>query len=222
MTLRQNKLSNSYIRLVVTRGKGDLGLNPTYCSNPSIIIITEPVGSKDGHVSSSSKLVGVNTIIASVRRDPVDATSHEVKSLNYLNSILAKWEAIDAGVAEAIMLDTQGFVSEAPAENIFIVTKGKIETPSTDSAILNGVTRKRVIKIAQDLGFEVSERRITPFDLINAEEVFMTGTLAEIVPIVKVNGRSIGDGNVGSVTTRVFKEFTKVRSSPNEGTVIYP
>lgn len=218
-TLRQNKLSNAYIRLVVTRGRGDLGLNPMNCANPSVIIMAEPArGGKD----SVSKLAGTSAIISSVRRDPVDATSHEVKSLNYLNSILAKWEAIDAGVGEAIMLDTQGFVSEAPAENIFIVSKGQIATPSTDSAILRGVTRQRIIQIAEELGYLASERRITPFELINSDEVFMTGSLAEIVPIVKVNGRSIGDGNVGPMTTRMFGEFTKVRGKPSEGTVIYP
>ena len=217
-TLRQNKLSNAYIRLVVTRGRGDLGLNPMNCSSPSIIIITEPVHRAQDLMS---KPVGINTVISSVRRDPVDATSHEVKSLNYLNNILAKWEAIDAGAGEAIMLDPQGFVSEATADNIFIISKGEIATPSTDSGILRGVTRQRIIQIARDLGYVVSERRVTPFDLVNADEVFLTGTLAEIVPVVKVNGRSIGDGKVGAVTTRIFGEFARVRSRPDEGTSIF-
>jgi branched-chain amino acid aminotransferase len=218
-TLRQNKLKNAYIRLLVTRGVGDLGLNPTNCSNPSIIIITEPTRSDEDLLS---KPVGVSAIISSIRRDPVDATSHEVKSLNYLNSILARWEALDAGVSDAIMLDTQGFISEATAENIFIVAKGQLATPSIDSAILHGVTRQRVIEIAEDVGYVVSERRITPFELINAEEVFMTGTLAEIVSIVKVNGRNIGSGKVGPVTVRIFGEFAKIRGKPTEGTPIYP
>jgi branched-chain amino acid aminotransferase len=217
-TLRENKLQNAYIRLLVTRGVGDLGLNPMNCSNPSIVIITEPTNSGEDPIS---KPVGVSAIISSIRRDPVDATSHEVKSLNYLNSILARWEAIDAGVNDAIMLDTQGFVSEATAENIFIVAKGQLATPSIDSAILHGVTRQRVIEIAEDLGYVISERRITPFELINAEEVFMTGTLAEIVPILKVNGRNIGPGKVGPVTARIFGEFTKIRTKTNEGTPIY-
>ncbi len=218
-TLRKNKLSNAYIRLVVTRGRGDLGLNPMNCSNPSVIIITEPTKAGEYLMSKPN---GISAIISSVRRDPVDATSHEVKSLNYLNSILARWEAIDAGVGEAIMLDTHGFVSEASADNIFIVTKGQIATPSTDSAILHGVTRLRIIQMAEDLGYVVSERRISPFDLISAEEVFMTGTLAEIVPVLKVNGRSIGIGQVGPVTSRILAEFKKVRCKPSEGTVIYP
>jgi branched-chain amino acid aminotransferase len=218
-TLRQNKLKNAYIRLLVTRGTGDLGLNPTNCSNPSIVIIAEPASTVDDPLS---KPVGVSAIISSIRRDPVDATSHEVKSLNYLNSILARWEAIDAGVNDAIMLDTQGFVSEATAENIFIVTKGQLATPSVDSAILHGVTRQRVIEIAEDLGYAVSERRITPFELVNAEEVFMTGTLAEIVPILKVNGRNVGSGKVGPITARIYTEFVKIRSKAIEGTPIYP
>jgi branched-chain amino acid aminotransferase len=218
-TLRKNKLRDAYIRLLVTRGVGDLGLNPTNCSNPSIVIITEPTSS--GEDSTISKPQGISTIISSIRRDPVDATSHEVKSLNYLNSILAKWEAIDAGVGDAIMLDTLGFVSEATAENVFIVTKGQIATPSTDSAILHGVTRQRIIEIAEDLGYVVDEKRITPFDLINAEEAFMTGTLAEVVPIFKVNGRNIGSGKIGPITARIFGEFTKIRTKPSEGTPIY-
>jgi branched-chain amino acid aminotransferase len=217
-TLRQNKLKNAYIRLLVTRGKGDLGLNPTYCTDPSIVIITAPTKAQEDPMS---KPIGVAAIISSIRRDPVDATSHEVKSLNYLNSILAKWEAIEAGVGEAIMLDTQGFVSEATADNIFIVTNGQLATPSTDSAILHGVTRQRIIEIAEDLGYVIAERRITPFDLINADEVFMTATLAEIIPVLKVNGRIIGSGKVGPVTARIFAEFTKVRSKPSEGTPIY-
>jgi branched-chain amino acid aminotransferase len=219
ITLRQNKLQNAYIRLLVTRGVGDLGLNPMNCSNPSIVIITEPTHSGE---DPTSKPAGVSAVISSIRRDPVDATSHEVKSLNYLNSILARWEAIDAGVGDAIMLDTQGFVSEATAENIFIVTKGQIAAPSIDSAILHGVTRQCVIEIAEDLGYVISERRITPFELINAEEVFMTGTLAEIVPVLKVNGRNIGTGKVGPITARIFGEFAKIRGKANKGTMVYP
>ncbi len=218
-TLRQNRLRSAYIRLLVTRGVGDLGLNPMNCSDPSIVIITEPTTLGE---DPTSKPIGVSAIISSIRRDPVDATSHEVKSLNYLNSILARWEAIDAGVNDAIMLDTQGFVSEATAENIFIVAKGQLATPSIDSAILHGVTRQRVMEIAEDLAYVITERRITPFELINAEEVFMTGTLAEIVPVLKVNGRNIGTGKVGPVTARICGEFAKVRSKTNEGTQVYP
>lgn len=218
-TLRKNNLRDAYIRLLVTRGVGDLGLNPTICKEPSIVIITEPTApSQDPRTNA----IGKTTIISSIRRDPVDATSHEVKSLNYMNSILARWEAIEAGVDEAIMLDTRGFVSEATAENVFTVRKGQIATPSTNSAILHGVTRQRVIQIAEDLGFPVSEREITPFELINADEVFLTGTLAEIVPVIRVNGRIIGSGKVGRVTALIYGEFVKVRSSQSEGVSIFP
>ncbi len=218
-TLRKNNLKDAYIRLLVTRGVGDLGLNPTICKRPSIVVITEPASPS---LDPRTNAIGKTTIISSIRRDPVDATSHEVKSLNYLNSILARWEAIEARVDEAIMLDTRGFVSEATAENVFIVRKGQIVTPSTDSAILHGVTRQRVIEIATDLGYQVSEREITPFELINAEEVFLTGTLAEIVPVIRVNGRVIGSGKVGRVTARIYGEFLKLRSDQTEGSVIFP
>jgi branched-chain amino acid aminotransferase len=217
-TLRRNNLRDAYIRLLVTRGVGDLGLDPRLCKRPSVIVITEPTASVQ---DPRSKAIGITTIISSIRRDPVDATSHEVKSLNYMNSILARWEAIEAGVDEAIMLDTQGFVSEATAENVFIVRQGQIATPPTNSAILHGVTRQKVIELAEDMGYSMSEREITPFELVNSEEVFLTGTLAEIVPVVKVNGRVIGSGKVGPVTARIYGEFVKVRSSPNEGAQIY-
>jgi len=217
-TLRKNNLKDAYIRLLVTRGVGDLGLNPTICKKPSIVVITEPtIASR----ATGPSAIGKTTVISSIRRDPVDATSHEVKSLNYMNSILARWEAIAAGVDEAIMLDTRGFVSEATAENVFIFRKGELATPSTNSAILHGVTRQKVIEIAQKLGYDVSEREITPFELINADEVFLTGTLAELVPVVSVNGRVIGSGKVGPVTARIYGEFLKVRSSQEEGTPIF-
>jgi len=218
-TLRKNNLKDAYIRLLVTRGVGDLGLNPTICKSPSVVVITEPSApTRDPR----SNAIGKTTVISSIRRDPVDATSHEVKSLNYMNSILARWEAIEAGVDEAIMLDTRGFVSEATAENVFIVRKGQLATPSTSSAILHGVTRQRVIELAGDLGYPVSEREITPFELINADEVFLTGTLAELVPVIRVNGRMIGSGRVGPVTARIYGEFVKVRSNAEEGIPIFP
>lgn len=215
-TLRKNNLRDAYIRLIVTRGVGDLGLSPENCKTPSVIVITEPKSNEE-----TTREIGISAIISSIRRDPVDATSHEVKSLNYLNSILARWEALNAKVGEAIMLDTQGFVSEATAENIFIVRKGEVATPSTNSAILHGVTRQKVIQIAGDLGYVVSERRITPFELINSEEVFLTGTLAEIVPVQEINGRTIGSGKVGPVTLKICAEFAKIRGKRSEGVEIY-
>ena len=161
-TLRKNKLRDAYIRLLVTRGVGDLGLNPTICKSPSIIVITEPTipfgRSTDPRNRARPLLFPLSGGI------PVDATSHEVKSLNYMNSILARWEAIEAGVDEAIMLDTRGFVSEATAENVFIVRKGKLATPSTNSAILHGVTRQKVIEIAEPWDTSEAKEKSLPLN----------------------------------------------------------
>ncbi len=215
--LRKNKLKDAYIRLIVTRGVGDLGVNPRTCKRPSVIIITEQIGPTHGAAAVAQ---GVSAIITSTRRDPPSATSHEIKSLNYLNSILADLEANDARVEEAILLDQRGFVSEASAGNLFIVQEGRIMTPPTTASILNGVTRKRLIRLTHDLGFKVSERDITTFELFTADEVFLTGTKMEIVPVTKISGRRIGLGKVGPITSRLIREFRKRISDPREGTKI--
>jgi branched-chain amino acid aminotransferase len=204
-TVKRNRAKNSYIRLVVTRGMGDLGLDPRKCSKPSIIIIVEQIQL----VGGAAKEKGVSAIIASTRRDSVSATTHEVKSLNYLNSILAKLEAIEAGADMAIMLDSRGFVSEAEAANLFIVRDGIIATPPTTAGILDGVTRRRIIRLIRELGMEIVERDITPFELITATEVFLTGTGAEILPVVKINGIQIGDGVPGPITKKICKSLRK-------------
>jgi branched-chain amino acid aminotransferase len=217
-TLRKNNLKTAYIRLVVTRGVGDLGLDPRKCLKPSVIIITEPV--IELH-SSKAKEKGVTTMISWVKRDPVDATSHEIKSLNYLNSILAKIEANTTGVDEAICLDKVGFVCEGVAENIFIVSEGKIFTPPVSTGALPGITREAIMKLAERLGYPVAERNITPSELFNADEVFFTGTAAEITPVREINKRRIGDGKAGHITKRLMKEFYEIVKSPKEGTLIY-
>jgi branched-chain amino acid aminotransferase len=216
-TLRENGLRNSYIRLIVTRGVGDLGLDPRKCPKPSVIIIAEPLVPIYG-VEAREK--GVTAIVSSIRRDPVDATTHEIKSLNYLNSILAKLEANEAGVNEAIFLDHRGLVCEATGENIFIVKEGKLYTPPTTTGALLGVTRQAVIELAEKLGYEVREKDITLHELFNADEAFMTGTAAEIAPLVKVSGRTIGNGKPGAVTKRLIEEFQKITRI--EGTRIAP
>jgi branched-chain amino acid aminotransferase len=192
---------------------GDLGLDPRKCSKPSIIIIVEQIQL----VGGAAKEKGVSAIIASTRRDSVSATTHEVKSLNYLNSILAKLEAIEAGADMAIMLDSRGFVSEAEAANLFIVRDGIIATPPTTAGILDGVTRRRIIRLIRELGMEIVERDITPFELITATEVFLTGTGAEILPVVKINGIQIGDGVPGPITKKIMQEFEKIVRSGKEG-----
>jgi len=216
-TLRKNNLRNAYIRLVITRGIGDLGLDPRKCTQPTIIIITDVIKLH----ATEAKEKGIRALIVWVKRDPVDATSHEVKSLNYLNSILGKIEANIAGFDEAICLDRNGYVCEGVAENIFIVQNGTIITPPTSTGALKGITRDFVIQLARGLGYEVIEKNVTPSDLFTAEEVFFTGTAAEIVPVVEVNRRVINDGKPGAITKRLMEEFVKRIGDPKEGISIY-
>ncbi len=215
--LRKNNLRDAYIRLIVTRGIGDLGLNPRKCPKPTVIIITDVIKLH----STEAKEKGIRAMIVWVKRDPVDATSHEVKSLNYLNSILGKIEANIAGFDEAICLDKNGHISEGVAENLFIVENGKIITPPTSTGALIGITRNVVMKFAEKLDYKATERTITPTDLFTADEAFFTGTAAEIVPIVEVNKRMIGNGKPGPITRLLMQEFEKIVRDPKEGTPIY-
>ena len=216
-TLRRNKLRDAYIRLVVTRGKGDLGLNPRRCPKPTIIIITDSIMLH----GNDAKENGIVALISWVKRDPVDATSHEIKSLNYLNSILAKIEANIWGVDEAIVLDKNGFVCEGVAENIFMVKNGKLCTPPTYTGALHGITAQAVQDLAKKLGYDVEETIITPFQLFNADEVFFTGTASEIIPLREINKRQINDGKPGPTTKRLQAEFAKLIRDPREGIAIY-
>jgi len=217
-TLRKNKLTNAYIRLVVTRGVGDLGLDPRKCPKATIIIITEPLL----QLHSAEKVEnGINTIITWVKRNPVDTATHEMKSLNYLNSILGKIEANNIGADEAICLDKAGYVVEGVGENIFIVRDDKLLTPPVSSGALDGITRALIIRLAKKLEIEVIERNITPNELFTADEVFFTGTAAEVAPIREVNKRAIGMGKPGPVTKRIIQVFEKATKDSNEGTPIY-
>lgn len=216
-TLRKNQLRDAYIRVVITRGVGDLGIDPTSCKRATIFIIAEPATSVLG--AKSPKVY--NLIIASVRRDVVDATSHEVKSLNYLNSVMARLEAKNAGVNDAIMLDSRGLVSEASATNVFIVKDRRVFTPPTSAGILHGITRAVVIHLCSDLGFELSERDVTPFELLTADEVFLAGTKGEIIAVGTVNGQRIDSGGVGPITRRLFQELTRFVQRKDQGTPIY-
>ena len=216
-TLRKNNLKDAYTRLVVTRGVGDLGLNPRKCSKPTIIVITDKIALHE----SEAKERGVTAMLSWVKRDPVDATTHEIKSLNYLNSILAKIEANISGVDEAICLDKNGFICEGVAENIFIVKNGKLFTPPSYTGALPGITAEEVMKLARKLGYEVIEKNITPYELFNAEEVFFTGTAAEIVPVREINKRTIANGTPGPITKKLMEEFPKLVRDPKEGTLIY-
>ena len=216
-TLRKNSLKDSYIRLIVTRGVGDLGLNPKKCVKPTIIIITDTITLH----KVEAKEKGVTAMLSWVKRDPVDATSHEIKSLNYLNSILAKIEANIAGVDEAICLDKNGFICEGVAENLFTVKNGKLFTPPSCTGALQGITAEEVMRLARRLGYDVEEKNITPYELFNAEEAFFTGTAAEIIPVREINKRTIDSGKPGPITKKLMAEFSKVVLDPKEGVAIY-
>ena len=216
-TLRKNSLKDSYIRLIVTRGVGDLGLNPKKCAKPTTIIITDTITLH----KVEAKEKGVTAMLSWVKRDPVDATSHEIKSLNYLNSILAKIEANIAGVDEAICLDKNGFICEGVAENIFMVKNDKLFTPPSYTGALQGITAEEVMRLARRLGYDVEEKNITPYELFNAEEAFFTGTAAEIIPVREINKRTVNSGNPGPITKKLIAEFSKAVLDPKEGIAIY-
>jgi len=215
-TLRKNSLRDAYIRLVVTRGIGDLGLDPRKCPKPSVIIITDTISIME----SEAKEKGITTMIPWVRRNSVDSTTHEIKSLNYLNSVLAKMEATANGVDEAICLDKNGVVAEGVGENLFTVKDGKLFTPPSSAGALAGITAKFTVKLAKNLGYEVAETDLTPFQLFTADEAFFTGTAAEVVPIREVNKRQIGNGRPGPVTKKLMAAFQKAIADPAEGVPI--
>jgi branched-chain amino acid aminotransferase len=216
-TLRRNNFMDAYIRLIITRGRGNLGLDPRSSPKSSVIIMTEPVGPAHG---KEAREKGITAIISSFRRDMVDGTTHELKSLNYIQSVLAKFQAIDAGTDEVVMLDHRGMVSEFHGSNLFLVKNGAVHSPTSASGILHGITRSRVLKLAEELGYDAHERDITPYELLNADEVFLTGTMAEVVPVVRIQGVPIGDGRPGPVTKEIIKGFQRMTQDPKEGTVI--
>lgn len=216
-TLRKNNFMDAYIRLIVTRGRGNLGLDPRSSPRPSVIIMTEPVAPAHGR---DAREKGITAIISSYRRDMVDGTTHELKSLNYIQSVLAKFQAIDAGTDEVVMLDHRGMVSEFHGSNLFLIKQGIVHTPTSASGILHGITRSRILKLAEELGYDVRERDITPYELLNADEVFLTGTMAEVVPVIRIQGVPIGDGKPGPVTKEIIKGFQRMTQDPKEGTVI--
>jgi branched-chain amino acid aminotransferase len=213
-TLRKNKMKDSYIRLIVSRGFGDLGLDPRKCPKPTIIIITDTINIKAG----DAKETGVTTMFSWVRRNPVDATTHEIKSLNYLNSVLAKIEANACGVDEAICLESNGYIAEGVGENVFIVKNSELLTPPTSTGALAGITAEVVEKIAAKLNIKLTVTNLTPFMMFTADEAFFTGTAMEMVPIREVNKRTIGTGKPGPITQKLMTEFQKVIEDPKQGT----
>jgi branched-chain amino acid aminotransferase len=212
-TIRQNHLRDGYIRLVVTRGIGNLGLNPAQCKSPSVIIIAATIALY--HEDFYRK--GLTIVTCATRRISPAALNPAVKSLNYLNNVMARIEADLAGADEALMLNEAGNVAECTADNVFIVKHGQISTPPVSAGALQGITRSVVFEIAAKLGIKVLEIDITRHDVFVANECFLTGTAAEIVPVVKVDGRLIGSGKPGPVTTRViaqFREMTRETGTP--------
>lgn len=211
-TLRQNNLKNAYIRPIVTRGVGDLGLDPNKCSAPTIIIMAVEWGAMYGDLYE----IGLTAVTVTVRRTPPDSLPPNTKSLNYLNNIMAKIEANLKGGAEAIILDAQGRISEGSGDNIFVIKDGKIFTPYTINN-LKGITREAVMDMSKAKGYNIFERDLGLFDLYTADEVFVTGTAAEIGPVTKVDGRVIGGGKPGPITKDLmaaFKELTQTTGTP--------
>ncbi|MGN6554507.1 MAG: branched-chain-amino-acid transaminase [Verrucomicrobiota bacterium] len=210
---RTNNIRDGYIRLLVTRGVGTLGLNPNRCKNPSVIVIADKIQLYPEELYAR----GMDIITVPTVRNLHSAVNPAIKSLNYLNNILAKIEANNSGCEEAIMLNADGYVAECTGDNIFIVKAGKLLTPPLSAGALYGITRQTVIELAQKLGVEVSEPNLTRYDIFNADECFLTGTGAEIVPVVKVDGRVIGDGKPGALTRKLVTDYhalTKVSGKP--------
>ena len=214
-TIRQNNLQDGYIRLVVTRGVGDLGLNPLLCPKASIFVIA----SKITLYSADKYENGLDVVTCATRRIPHGALSPMVKSLNYLNNVMAKIEAQNAGAGEGLMLNEQGFVSECTGDNIFIIKNGVISTPPIAAGALAGVTRAVVFDLAAEFGIPICEPMMTRYDIFTADECFLTGTAAEVIPAVKLDTRLIGDGKPGPITRRLITRFRELTAST--GTPIY-
>ncbi|WP_164102114.1 branched-chain-amino-acid transaminase [Candidatus Laterigemmans baculatus] len=205
-TLQANNLSDGYVRLVITRGSGTLGLDPTRCSNPQVIIIADKIALYPEEFYRD----GLDLVTASTIRNHPGALSPRIKSLNYLNNIMAKLEGLRAGCVEALMLNHNGEVAECTGDNIFIVRRGRLLTPPVDAGILEGITRNAVIALAEAENIPVAEVTMTRHDVIVADECFLTGSAAEVIPVVRLDGRSIGDGKPGPITERLMKAFHRM------------
>jgi branched-chain amino acid aminotransferase len=205
-TLAANGIKDGYIRLVVTRGAGSLGLDPNRTSNPQVIIIADKIALYPAEFYEH----GLEIITAATMRNHPAALSPRIKSLNYLNNILAKIEGLKAGCVEALMLNHKGEVAECTGDNIFLVRRGVLLTPPTDAGILEGVTRDAVIELARAAGIEVRETSLTRHDVYIADECFLTGSAAEVIPVVKVDNRTIGDGKPGPITRDLKERFHRL------------
>lgn len=204
-TLKLNQMDNAYIRLIVTRGAGDLGLDPRKCKSASVIVITDNIKLYPEKLYKE----GLSIITVPTPRNIPEALNPQIKSLNYLNNILAKIEAINSGYEEALMFTAQGYVAECTGDNVFIIKNNELITPPAYLGLLKGITRACVMDIAGKEGMAVKEEIITRHNIFTADECFLTGTAAEIIPVVCVDKRVIGDGNPGKITLNLMKEFKK-------------
>jgi branched-chain amino acid aminotransferase len=212
-TIRRNDLREGYIRQIVTRGVGNLGLNPAQCKQPSVIIIATTIALYPKEVCEK----GLTVVTCATRRTGAAALNPAVKSLNYLNNVMARIEANLAGADEALMLNEAGNVAECTADNVFIIKRGHIFTPPISAGALRGITRSVVFDIAAELGIKITETDVTRHDVFIADECFLTGTAAEVIPVVKADGRTIGSGKPGSITMRMigrFREMTRETGTP--------
>lgn len=200
---RQNGLADGYVRLIVTRGEGNLGLSPKSCKKPCVIVIADSIELYPKDYYSE----GLAIVTSSIRRLNSAALDPAIKSLNYLNSIMAKIEAAQRGALEAILLNDQGYVAECTGDNLFLVHKGALMTPDVANGALRGITRQAVIDLAKDQGIAVKEANLTRYDIWNADECFLTGTAAELIPVVSLDGRRIGDGRPGPVMRRLHEAY---------------
>ncbi|GIO12475.1 branched chain amino acid aminotransferase [Cohnella xylanilytica] len=205
-TLRKNGMKNGYIRLVVSRGPGNLGLDPTRCPQAFVVIIVEELSI----YPEEAYREGLRSVSVSPRRNLPDALNPKIKSLNYLNNILVKIQSNLAGVGEAIMLNSQGYVAEGSSDNIFIVKRGVVYTPPCYIGALEGITRGAIIDLCAKLGYPLKEEPFTLHDVYTADEAFFTGTAAEVIAVREVDGRTIGAGHAGPITTRLLQEFRKI------------
>lgn len=207
-TCRRNKMDDGYLRLCITRGQGTLGLNPYLCPKPTMFIIATKIQLYPAEYYEK----GLPIITAATRRYHAGALSPRVKSLNYLNNIMAKLEAVHSGTLEAIMLDDQGFIVECTGDNVFAVKKGVLYTPPTYQGALRGITRDTVIELAGHLGIPVREERLTLYEAYDADEFFLTGTAAEIVPVIEIDKRPIGNKEPGRITNEIRRRFHELTS----------
>lgn len=215
-SVRKNELQSAYIRVVVSRGKGNLGLDPSSCSKPNVIIIAEELSMYPKEFYEN----GINIASVASRRNRPDVLSPQIKSLNYLNNILVKLEANQAGVQEALMLNDQGYVTEGSADNVFIVKNGVIYTPPVYLGALEGITRNAILDIARAKEIEVKETPFGRHDVYVADEVFLTGTAVEVIAVINVDGRKISDGKPGKITNELLEEFRKIVTT--DGVACYP